>query len=143
MLVVIVDGAVNFFKRRKYNIENGKNTSKNLLLELEKLNSEINDIKQKFNVTTNQKFNENNLASVCNLNTLPEEMTTEEKFYKQYLVASDAKKTFIEENNLTGIAAFEEWKIPEKIKNIVSYIGLALLMALAVGILIKDIIGLF
>lgn len=143
MLVVIVEGAVNFFKRRKYNIENGKKTSKNLLLELEKLNSEINDIKQKFNVTTNQKFDENHLASVCNLNKLPEEMTTEEKFYKQYLVASDAKKTFIEENNLTGIAAFEEWKIPEKIKNIVSYIGLALLMALAVGILIKDIIGLF
>ena len=97
-----------------------------------------NKINNKFG---GEKFDENHLASVCNLNKLPEEMTTEEKFYKQYLVASDAKKTFIEENNLTGIAAFEEWTIPEKIKDIVSYIGLALLMALAVGILIKGIIG--
>jgi len=43
-----------------------------------------------------------------------------------------------EENN-----GYKDWKIPAKMKNIVSYLGLGLLFALMAVIFIKDIIGLF
>ncbi|HBF68592.1 MAG TPA: hypothetical protein DDW20_04685 [Firmicutes bacterium] len=41
------------------------------------------------------------------------------------------------------VNGFQEWKIPNKIKNIVSFIGLGLLFVLMIAILIMDIIRLF
>ena len=38
---------------------------------------------------------------------------------------------------------FKEWEVPTKVKAIMSYVGLGLLLALMVAIFIKDIIGLF
>jgi regulator of sigma E protease len=38
------------------------------------------------------------------------------------------------------ISSFQEWKIPSKIKNIVSFIGLALLMLLMIAIVVLDIL---
>jgi len=41
------------------------------------------------------------------------------------------------------VASYKPWKIPSKVKNIVSYVGLALLLALMLGIMVKEIVGLF
>lgn len=38
---------------------------------------------------------------------------------------------------------YKPWKIPDKVKGIVSYVGLGLLLLLMVAVMIKDIIGLF
>lgn len=42
-----------------------------------------------------------------------------------------------------SLAPYKPWKIPSKVKAIVSYIGLALLMILMLGIMVKEVIGLF
>ena len=44
---------------------------------------------------------------------------------------------------VTGVERVFKRKIPDKVKNIVSYIGLGLLLILGIGIIIKDVIGLF
>ena len=44
--------------------------------------------------------------------------------------------------NYTELSEFKEWKIPSKIKNIVSFIGMALLFALMIAIVVMDIIRL-
>ena len=44
---------------------------------------------------------------------------------------------------VTGVEKVFRRKIPDKIKNIVSYVGLGLLLLLGVGIIVKDVIGLF
>ena len=44
---------------------------------------------------------------------------------------------------VTGVEKVFKRQIPDKVKNIVSYVGLGLLLILGVGIIIKDVIGLF
>lgn len=46
-------------------------------------------------------------------------------------------------NNCQSIVGYKEWKIPNKVKNIVSFIGLGLLFALMIAILVMDIVRLF
>lgn len=54
----------------------------------------------------------------------------------------DVNLTIGKETNKEN-SEFKEWEVPTKVKAIMSYVGLGLLLALMVAIFIKDIIGLF
>ena len=54
----------------------------------------------------------------------------------------DVNLTIGKETNKEN-SEFKEWEVPTKVKAIMSYVGLGLLLALMIAIFIKDIIGLF
>lgn len=141
ILVTLIEGATNFVKRRIYR-KKYANVDKTYLTELEKNAEMLDDIKTKYSYKFNEKFNYEQLS--LNYGTLDVESPDEKfSYYKKYILQEQENKKYAEENNLSEVEAFREWKIPERIKNIVSYIGLGLLFLLMIVIFVKDIINLF
>lgn len=144
ILVTLVEGGVNTFKKAKYKTkkENEEVDSK-LLKQLEEKQIAIDDSITAYENKFNTKFNEGNL--VLKYGTVSDETNEEPeyKYFQDYMQKVEAKDFFVKENNLNEVEAYKEWKIPEKIKNIVSYVGLGLLFLLMIFVFIKDIVGLF
>ncbi len=150
ILVTCIEGAVNAIKRRVYLSKvkkSGKDADKKTLWKYSELNQNVLDIekqyKLKFETTINDDILNGNLPAV--IETIDPDKAVDPK-YQMYLKYNNAIKVLNEEKeaqNLTEVEPYQEWGIPDKIKNIISYIGLALVFALIIAILVKDIIGLF
>lgn len=142
ILVTIIEGIVNLIKRIKFKKENDNSSYDNEKLNvIRELDLDLDDIKSRYRNTINKKFNYEELYDKYNQVEVSEDK--EFKYFKEYVDKEKEKNNFINENNLADAKVFKEWRIPERIKNIVSYIGLALLFALMIAIFIKDVIGLF
>ena len=90
----------------------------------------------------NKAFNEGELTlkfGSTNLDLNDEEY----KFYNNYVSEKEVLNKYKIDNNINDVIPFKEWKIPDKTKNIVSYIGLALLFGLMIAVFFMDIFRLF
>lgn len=150
ILVTIIEGITNFIKKRIY-LANLKTKGKKIPLEkinlMKKLNEDIIDVKKKYK----DKF-EIDIDKDSFLNDFPpigseaySELEPNPKFdvYKEYLYKIDVYNDYVNKENLNDITCFKEWAIPEKIKNVVSLIGLILLFGLIGVVFIMDIVRLF
>ncbi len=134
MLVTIVEGITNTFKKYFYYKKNSK-YAKTLLKSYENLDIELNDLKKDFK----NKYNESYKKELFNHD---ESNDLDPKYldFKSILNKENEIQEFVIENHLEEVGAFKEWVLPEKVKNIVSYIGLALLFILMAVVFVLDII---
>ncbi len=150
ILVTIIEGVVNFIKKQIYlqKVKSSKsNVNPKLLDVMTSLNEDIDDIKRNYK----EKYETNLDDDIINLNFPCEgsleanELSNDPKYnsYLEYIHKVDALNDFKEKENLGDVEVYKEWAIPEKIKNIVSYIGLILLFALIAVIFVMDIWRLF
>lgn len=141
MLVTLIEGGVNLFKRLLYR-NKYSNIDKKILKELEKNEENLTDIKTAYQNKFNKAFNEGELN--LKFGTTDLDLNNEEyKFYTNYVNQKEFLDKYKTDNNINEVIPFKEWKIPEKTKNIVSYIGLALLFGLMIAIFFMDIFRLF
>ena len=141
MLVTLIEGGVNLFKRIFYR-NKYVNIDKKVLKDLEKNEEKLTDIKTAYQNKFNKAFNEGELT--LKFGSTDSDLNDEEyKFYKNYVAEKEVLNKYKIDNNINDVIPFKEWKIPEKTKNIVSYIGLALLFGLMIAVFFMDIFRLF
>ena len=141
MLVTLIEGGVNFFKRIFYRNKYA-NIDKKVLKDLEKNEEKLTDIKTAYQNKFNKAFNEGELTLKFGSTDL--DLNDEEyKFYNDYVSEKEVLNKYKIDNNINDVIPFKEWKIPDKTKNIVSYIGLALLFGLMIAVFFMDIFRLF
>ena len=115
---------------------------KKVLKDLEKNEEKLTDIKTAYQNKFNKAFNEGELALKFGSTDL--DLNDEEyKFYNDYVAEKEVLNKYKIDNNINDVIPFKEWKIPDKTKNIVSYIGLALLFGLMIAVFFMDIFRLF
>lgn len=141
MLVTIIEGGVNLFKRMFYR-KKYASVDKKLLKDLEKNEENLTDIVTAYQNKFNKTFNEGELN--LKFGSTDSDLNDEEyKFYTDYVKQKEVLNQYKIDNNINEVIPFKEWKIPEKTKNIVSYIGLALLFGLMIAVFVMDIFRLF
>ncbi|MBR1581793.1 MAG: site-2 protease family protein [Bacilli bacterium] len=144
ILVTVLEGAVNIFKRKKYNNDH-RDVDKEQLLKIEDLQLDIEENEKIYESVLEKKYNHEELKAKFEVEE-PEradETGKELKYYTREKERVLALENYQTENNLENVQPFKEWKIPEKVKGIISTVGLIILFAFIVLILIKDIIKLF
>ena len=165
LLVTGVEGTVNVFTRSKYRKKYQKEKAKKankpetevvetpvegkydaaLLHQLHELNENILDVEKAYFYKFNKKYNHEALLNTFSDPTMEEEYNANEeyKYFKDHNEAVHTYEEFVLLNNLSEVAPYKEWAIPETTKNIISYVGLGLLMLLAVVIFVMDIVKMF
>lgn len=137
MLVTIIEGATNTIKRIFYYKKNPK-ISKSLLKAYEINENDLGILKTDFENKYKVSY------ETCLLdNTFSGDNSELDPKYIDFTGIKnkeDECEKFIKENKLEDTKPFKEWGLPEKVKNIVSYIGLALLFALMIAVFAMDII---
>lgn len=138
ILVEIIEGIVNGFYKLHKKIKNKNNKENKVIADNKVINDENSN-----NQSVSLNNNEETLAETVDL-TKEHNIVSE---IQDDQVSINKNTTLVVGNNETlekeEIAYDDEWHIPQKIKNIMSTIGLVLLFALFFVIIIKDVIGLF
>ena len=141
ILVEIVEGIVNGFYKLHKKIKGKSNKKEEVKENNENINDKNKNVSEKEVITS---INDDTLVKENNVSN-EEHIVSEVKDDK---VSINKNTTLVvgnneESNQKEKIAYDDEWHIPQKIKNIMSTIGLVLLFALFFVIIIKDVIGLF
>lgn len=138
ILVEIIEGIVNGFYKLHKKIKNKNNKENKVIADNKVINDENSN-----NQSVSLNNNEETLAETVDL-TKEHNIVSE---IQDDQVSINKNTTLVVGNNETlekeKIAYDDEWHIPQKIKNIMSTVGLVLLFALFFVIIIKDVIGLF
>ena len=138
ILVEIIEGIVNGFYKLHKKIKNKNNKENKVIADNKVINDENSN-----NQSVSLNNNEETLAETVDL-TKEHNIVSE---IQDDQVSINKNTTLVVGNNETlekeKISYDDEWHIPQKIKNIMSTVGLVLLFALFFVIIIKDVIGLF
>lgn len=136
ILVEIIEGSVNGIKKSRYKFKNKKaftsSNGKPYNVEIDiKDDNDANNKEAKTSVILNEKDNKGASSNATKVTLVGDEVTALQD--KEVVIGEvvDEKQSY------------QEWKIPTKVKTVMSYLGLGLLFAFMAVVFIMDIVRLF